>query len=228
MTSIHTISATFLPASAAGLSPCAWLIGVVPYGPAAVHVSHSVEGAETEEGQRTLATSGRNFSGSSPSAALQQSLENRLRARMGVDGSPEYVLTWRHWDMSSGPPICALQAYLPRTQDSVFSGWPTPVVTHFHNATSPGVRKRGLRRPDKTGWAAWLIGWRYEDLPKSIRGSRKSIASCLPAEHGRKSNGSNAKTEHLGVLNPEHSRWLMGYPEAWRSTAVMAMQSSRK
>src|SRR5690606_2873325 len=43
-------------------------------------------------------------------------------------GSPEYALTWKHWDMPSGPPICALRASGRRTSDSDCSGWPTPVA----------------------------------------------------------------------------------------------------
>src|SRR5690242_21166272 len=50
------------------------------------------------------------FRSSSPSAVLQSSLESRLRARLDVHGSPEYVLTWKTWDMPSGPLICALRA----------------------------------------------------------------------------------------------------------------------
>jgi len=73
-------------------------------------------------------TSGPLFTASSPSAALQLSLENKLRARMGVNGSPEYALTWKHWDMPAGPPICALRALAHRTQDSDFIGWPTPMA----------------------------------------------------------------------------------------------------
>ncbi len=37
---------------------------------------------------------------------------------MGGDGFPGCVLTWKHWDMPSGPPICALRASAPRTSDN--------------------------------------------------------------------------------------------------------------
>jgi hypothetical protein len=45
---------------------------------------------------------------------------------MGVNGSPEYALIWKHWDMPAGVPICALRASARPTSDSAFIGWPTP------------------------------------------------------------------------------------------------------
>ena len=46
--------------------------------------------------------SGPLFTASSPSAALQRSLESRLRARMAGSGSPLYVLTWRRSGYACG------------------------------------------------------------------------------------------------------------------------------
>ena len=45
---------------------------------------------------------------------------------------------------------------------------------------------------------------------------------------GTTSTSSPASTEKRGALNPEHSRWLMGFPVAWVSCGATAMQSSRK
>jgi len=49
-----------------------------------------------------------------------------LRVEMAGRGSPLYALTWRHWDMPAGPPICALRASGLRTSASASTGWPTP------------------------------------------------------------------------------------------------------
>ena len=48
---------------------------------------------------------------------------------MDVNGSPEYDLTWSHWDMPSGPPICRLRGWPRRTSVSVCFGWPTTEPT---------------------------------------------------------------------------------------------------
>lgn len=73
----------------------------------------------------TSGTSGPSSEGSSPSACLQRSLANRLRRRMAASGSPEFVLTWKHWDMPSGPPICALRARGRRAKDGLcVAAWP--------------------------------------------------------------------------------------------------------
>ena len=48
-----------------------------------------------------------------------------MRARLDVNGSPEYELTWKHWDTESDAPICALRASARRISDKDFTGWPT-------------------------------------------------------------------------------------------------------
>jgi len=77
----------------------------------------------------TASTSGQLGTSLSGSAVLQLSLESRLRAHLGVNGSLESELTWRSWDMPLGLPICALRASTRRTADSGFTGWPTPDIS---------------------------------------------------------------------------------------------------
>ncbi len=127
MTSRDTAKSTCSPASAAGRSRSGSLDGKAPHGPEAAPASPShPQGALAA--WATSGTFGPLFTGSSPSAVLQSSLESRLRARMAVTGSPEYALTWSHWDMPSGPPICRLRALGHRTSGSGFGGWPTPTA----------------------------------------------------------------------------------------------------
>lgn len=108
---------------------------------------------EVARGSATSATCGLRCDDSSPTACLQRSLESRLRARLDVRGSPEYVLTWKHWDMPSGVPICALRARGHRTSDSDCSGaqagYPTPDA-HPRSSTPKVALDRAIasRRSD--------------------------------------------------------------------------------
>lgn len=90
-----------------------------------VPVSHSAT-LESILDQKIIDTSGPRCSGSSLSAALQSSLESKLRARLDVNGSPEYALTWKNCDIGSGAPICALLASASRTLGRGFTGWQSP------------------------------------------------------------------------------------------------------
>ncbi len=95
--------------------------GEVRSGPGVVRASRFP--ARVSRGVRKMRdTSGLSGINLSVSAVLQSSLENRLRARMDVNGSQEYVLTWKRWDMLSGAPICALRARGRRTSGSGCSG----------------------------------------------------------------------------------------------------------
>lgn len=142
-------------------------------GPGAVHVSR-FRALDSEKAMPTNAISGPLFSGSSPSESLQSSLESRLRARMDVNGSPEYALIWKHWDMPSGPRICALRSCDPRNSGKGFIGWPT--VTVRDARTLKGGRDRPFRAGGKSllqvlldlgfkegylnpRFASWLMGY---------------------------------------------------------------------
>lgn len=124
-----------------------------PFGQAPAPASPSAL-LESAQEQQTNGTCGQNSSASSRSAALQLSLESRLRARMAAHGSLEYALTWKRWDMQSGPQICALRASVRRTSGSGCSGWPTPTARdHKDGQYTPNVETNGL-----LGRVAWGIG----------------------------------------------------------------------
>ena len=81
-------------------------------------------------GLPTPATYGRKFGGWQPSAALNQSLANRLRDRLAKYGSPEYELRWKSSATVVGLPTCRLLAsarrWRPSTRPSPFKPWKTP------------------------------------------------------------------------------------------------------
>jgi len=156
---------------------------------------------------------------SSPSADLQRSLENRLRASLDVNGSPEYALTWKHWDMPAGLPICALRARAHRTSDSDCSGWPTATLAGWVTPSSrdwkdtPGMSTEATN-PDGT------TRKRVDQLPRQAALTRGDLGT------GR--SGSPAATGKPAALNPAFSLWLMGYPIEWARCAERVTRSSRK
>jgi hypothetical protein len=133
-----TRNATFSQALEAGLTHYDYLDGrkTGRSGREAALVSHSVSPAKAKE-LKTSDTFGPLFDGLSPKNDLQQSLENRLRQAMAVNGCQEYVLTWKRWDMKSGPPICALRASGRRISGKGYSGWQSPKAS---DCKSPGSK----------------------------------------------------------------------------------------
>jgi hypothetical protein len=110
------------PGLAAGRSPLNSPDGQTPNppGPAPVRVSR-FRALDSEKAMPINDTCGPLFTRSSPSADLQRSLESRLRARMDVNGSPEYALTWKDWDMPSGvPDLCAASVGAPGIRQRIY------------------------------------------------------------------------------------------------------------
>ena len=216
MNLLDTPNATSSPASADGLTPCDSLDGqtIAPSGPAPARANLSATPA-CEKASKTKGTYGPSFPGLSPSENLQRCLESRLQAALDVNGSPEYVLTWKQWAMQSGAPICALRARARRTSDKGFIGWPTPTARD-------GRTLRGAQdRPGKEGGPSLshliLKGW------ASPRANKYGNADS----HGNYQKPLSVSM--AGVeLNPNFNRWLMGYPLAWFKSAATVTPLSRK
>lgn len=127
-------------------------------GRGAVPASRSAPRANGEA-PKTSGTCGRSSADSSRAASLQSWLESRLPLRLAGSGSPLYGLTWRNWDMKSGPRIFALRASARRTSDSDSGsgqcGWPTATTRDSKDgARCDAVPENGL-----LGRVVWQAGW---------------------------------------------------------------------
>ncbi len=227
------VNAISSPVSVAGAMPCASPDGQTTNQSIPAHVPVSrFRARDSEKAMPTNATSGPLFTHTSLSAKLQLSLENRLRARLDVNGSPEYVLTWKIWDMPSGVPICALRASVRPWSANACIGWPRPLVPNGGRRPKGGSMSLTGKTPDGKKRqvdvefvAKTLLGW---PRPTAITNTG-GAALCKW--------GGTASREKLieavgnsvlnGALNPAFPCWLMGYPDEWLSCADSAMRSSR-
>ena len=136
-------------------------------------------------------------------------------------------------------------------QDAVhLTGWATPTAAQLGNtlenyAAMKANMKSGKRtavthlnlQAELAGWATpttrdWKDGGSDGTAPvNGLLG--RMVWTCTP-EPGSKvvirgtPTGYTAETVNGDRLNPEHSRWLMGYPAEWASCAPTVMPSSRK
>lgn len=130
LSSCVTVGATSSPVSGSGPLPWSKLVGllITEYGQEAVLASLSARQAEAA-GLTTSGICGRLGSTSSTSAALQSSLENKLRARLSTLGSSLFKMTWKPWPMPSGRSRSRLRASAHRTSETDATGWGTPSST---------------------------------------------------------------------------------------------------
>lgn len=216
-----------------------------PYGPAPVHANRFRAPADSLA-RKMNGTSGQNSIASSASADLQRSLGSRLRAMMDLNGSMEYRLTWKSLVMPSDRVISRLRASAHLKNDSAFSGWRTPGHSHrgaYRDQNKALARLRSghqINLEDQVVLAGWGTPTLNDNLGSAYmygQGDHSKIELKLPGQarvsgivgkvSGRDLILHPAWTEKSGGLNPNHSRWLMGFPKSWH-VAYTAMQSSPK
>lgn len=155
-------SAIFSRASADGVMPCGWQAGPTSAksGPAPVLAS-LFPAPENSAGSPTAATCGRNFTGSSASAALQSLLASRLQARLASRGGTLYRMIWRTATTPAGRSISRLQASALRTSGNgcTGAGCPTPAGTDGKGGYRGGRMRRGKPSTDRLDVTAQLAGW---------------------------------------------------------------------
>jgi len=151
---------------------------------------------------------------------------------LDVNGSPEYALTWKEWDMPSGPPICALRASARRTSDSGFTGWPTPkaqednrTLEQYQKANSK-IGKQAVTSLQVA--ARYLAGWRTPAVqngtggPLTTAGTARGLFVTLQSQArlagwqtpnkadgdgGHLSRGGNRKAELLLPGEAKSASW---------------------
>ena len=183
-----------------------------------------------EKEQMTNVISGRSGSSSSKTASLQSFLESRLMQRLGTDGSILFQMTWAKKVTSSGRQYCQLVASARRTSENAYSSWPTPTVVQ-----AGGTPEQFLARKSKAnggncktvtdlGMVAQMAAWptvTAQDSGNVSAGFSKTLWATAKLTCGQIQNGFIAGTENTGQLNPEHCRWLMGFPRGWSKYADM-------
>lgn len=146
-------------------------------------------------GGLTSGTYGHRGSISSHSADLMWSLVNRLKLRLDMDGLILYKLTWKVVTTMLPLSVFLLRASAHHTSGLGYTGWQTPLVNN-------AIRQKEV---NTTGYPGLAEEVRLLDLGQPVNGLKQEILE-------------------RGVLNPAHSRWVMGYPKVWDDCVVMETQ----
>jgi hypothetical protein len=222
-TSTATRNATSLQASAAGASLSVSPAGPTTEksGPAPVRVSR-FRSLEKEKAMPIQDTCGPLFTRSSPSAGLQLSLENSLRARMARNGSALCGLILNPLDMPAGPSISRLAFSVRRMSGKDSTLLPTPAAQNH----SGSIRLEGGSNARKK--------WKKVGLLPTVTKRDERMDKWSPAYERRKSPSIDAlssKNGRAGMVDlAALAAWMMGYPKPWlnRLWAASATPSSRR
>lgn len=133
---------------------------------------------------------------------------------------------------------------------ALLAGWPTPTATDGKGGYQGGRIRNGKLSTDRLDVAAQLTGWptpttsndrspcpreamqTYRDNGTKIQKRLQDVAAlCGQARltvSGEMLTGFTAGMESGGQLDPDHPRWLMGFPPEWEDCAPTETPSTLK
>ncbi len=106
----------------------------------------------------------------------------------------------------------------PLNEVARLSSWATPAASE-----AGGTPEQFLKRKAQTVARGIPIGVSLTSLSLQAQ-----LADSGPMPSGSCADPSTGVLPSPGQLDPDHSRWLQGYPDAWARSAAMATRSSRK
>lgn len=251
MTLSASLNAISSPEAVSGPSQLELLDGLImnPSGPQAAPVSRSRRQAKEPE-PMIQGICGRTYIGSSVPEGPLSRWESRLRERLAMVGSTESALIWRLKVSPQGQSISRLAVSTRHTNGTGNTGpqstWSTPRATDGEKGgpnMSFGAGGQPLPAQMHQNGDYWRAptagekrGGSYSDPEKAkariASGHTVNLEDQVVAygmePTGPTPNGSNAPTEKRGAPNPIFAFWLMGFPDAWISGALAAMQLYRK
>lgn len=109
------------------------------------------------------------------------------------------------------------------------AGWVTPTTRDWKDTPGMVAQRDGKDRNDQLPRQAYLCGWPTPMAGTPAQNGNNMAGANIfeapdwgPARltvHGEMRTGFSAEMPSGGQLRPGHSRWLMGYPEAWDQAA---------
>ena len=139
-----------------------------------------------------------------------------------------YQTVWKNHITPSGRQISRLRASAHLISangaisgQSIFTGWTTASARDWKDTVGMTLyRKDGKARIDQLPRQAAMLDWSQPSLDQNGFNQLLRITRS-----GRMLIGYTGEMESFGQLNPDHTRWIMGYPEEWESCADMVTQS---
>jgi hypothetical protein len=160
-------------------------------------------------------------------------LESKLLLALGEIGSFEYALTWKRWDIASGPPICALRA---STSGKGFTGSQSESTGPLKGYPTTARDAKGRALDGTDGWdregspslpeTAFLMGYPTPTGADHLHNYTESLERWTERAAEKRAEGINLEKplrvvaqmmEGAEGTTPPPPRSLKGYatPNAW-------------